>query len=62
MPPPLFYNPVQGDALYAQFWDRVQNEREETVFSSIKDGLDLLLGESNFFSNLEKLKMNFLKL
>ena len=36
----------KGDPLYEQFWNRVQDQREETVFNSIQEGLDLLLGES----------------
>ena len=31
--------------MYAGFWDRVLNKRDETVFSSVKEGLDLLLKE-----------------
>ena len=29
--------------MYAEFWDRVTNKREETVFSTPKEGLDSLL-------------------
>ena len=36
----------KGDPLYEQFWNRVQNQREEIVFNSIQEGLNLLLGES----------------
>ena len=36
----------QGDPLYEQFWNRVQNQREEIVFNSIQEGLNLLLGEN----------------
>ena len=31
--------------MFLEFWDRVQNKSEETVFSNIKDGLDLLKEE-----------------
>ena len=36
----------KGDPLYEQFWNRVQNQREEIVFNSIQEGLNLLLGEN----------------
>ena len=36
----------QGDPLYVQFWERVQDQREDMVFNSIQEGLDLLLGET----------------
>jgi len=36
------YKAIQGDPLFAAFWDRVQNKPEETVFQNIEEGLDLL--------------------
>ncbi len=37
------YKALQGDPLYSQFWDRVINKREETVFNNLQEGLDWLL-------------------
>jgi hypothetical protein len=39
------YKAIQGDPLYAEFWDRVTNMPEETVFYSIEEGLDILMNE-----------------
>ena len=36
------YKALAGDPLYSAFWDRVQNEPEDTVFSNLKEGLDKL--------------------
>ena len=39
----VFY--FQGDPLYSEFWNRVKNNPEETVYNSVKEGLDLLKNE-----------------
>ena len=39
------YKAVQGDPLYSEFWNRVINKPEETVYSNLQEGLDLLLSE-----------------
>ena len=39
------YKALQGDPLYSQFWDRVTNLPEETVFANLPEGLDILLQE-----------------
>ena len=36
------YKALAGDPLYSAFWDRVQNEPEDTVFSNLREGLDKL--------------------
>ena len=39
------YKAIQGDKLYAEFWDRVINLPDETVFNTLQEGLDILLEE-----------------
>lgn len=39
------YRALQGDPLYAEFWDRVINKREETVFGNLREGLAMLKRE-----------------
>ena len=39
------YKALQGDTLYSEFWDRVTNLPEETVFHTLEEGLDLLKNE-----------------
>ena len=36
---------LQGDPLYAEFWDRVQTLPEETVVANIKEGLEVIKNE-----------------
>ena len=39
------YKALEGDQLYAEFWDRVLNLPEETVYSNLKEGLEVLQRE-----------------
>ena len=39
------YKALAGDPLYSEFWDRVVNKREETVFENVKEGLDEIQNE-----------------
>ena len=39
------YKAQQGDPDYATFWDRVENQREETVFETVEEGLIRIANE-----------------
>ena len=34
-----------GDPLYVEFWDKIVNNPEETVFANVEEGLDILRQE-----------------
>jgi hypothetical protein len=40
------YKAAQGDPLYAEFWDRVTNMPEETIFQTLEEGLNILMKET----------------
>ena len=39
------YKALAGDPLYSKFWNQVVNNPEETVFSNLEEGLDILRKE-----------------
>ena len=37
---------MDGDVLYAEFYDRIINQPEESVYQTVSDGMNLLKNES----------------
>ena len=40
------YKALDGDELYAEFYDRIINEPQEAVYQEVSDGMNLLKSES----------------
>jgi len=55
------YKALAGDPLYAAFWDRVQNLPEETVFSNLQEGLELLMKERAVIHTMTGMLKGFFK-
>ena len=51
---------LDGDVLYAEFYDRILNQPEESVYQTVSEGMNLLKSESSVIQISEgSLKVNF---
>ena len=41
-----YFLALDGDVLYAEFYDRIINQPEESVYQTVSDGMNLLKTES----------------
>ena len=57
----IFSKALDGDVLYAEFYDRIINQPEESVYQTVTDGMNLLKTESAVLQISEgSLKVKFI--